>query len=212
MTAHSVFISLLLPIAMLGCAKRDDAPRSAAKGDAPGGETSSAAAPSSAALPVLHHVPAFSYANYDGRTIADKDLNGKVYLVEFFFSTCTGPCPIMNRNAAALQKEFAPVPNFRIVSFTVDPDNDTPERLAEYARSLDANRDRWYFLRGKQHEIGAMAADGFKMGDEEDPMMHSTHFALVDTKGMIRGYYDATDSARMGVLKREIRRLTGARS
>ena len=189
MNARTFLAAAVLSVLALGCAKE---------------EKDHSAAP---ALPVIRKAPSFTYRNYDGKTVTDQDLKGKIYIVEFFFSTCKGPCPVMNSNASVLQAEFASMPDFRIVSFTVDPATDTPERLREFAQRYGAKPDRWYFLRGDQHATGAMSADGFLMGDEEDPMMHSTHFALVDRKGMIRGYYDALDNARIDSLRGAIRAL-----
>jgi len=197
MMKHRTSIILTLAAAILaGCATQKKADPAAA---------------SSVTLPAIRKAPAFSYAAIDGRTVTEADLKGNISIVEFFFSTCKGPCPVMNSNASVLQSEFASLPNFRIISFTVDPDTDTPERLKEYAQRYGAVPGRWFFLRGEQNATGALSADGFLMGDEEDPMMHSTHFALIDTAGVIRGYYDATDAARVDSLRRDIRVLAGAK-
>lgn len=200
---------LAATLIVFGCSK-PASDKGAASADSAVARTETAqsgANKSRSALPSIKKAPTFSFINYDGRRISDKDLEGNIYIAEFFFSTCKGPCPIMNSNATVLQSEFASVPNFRIVSITVDPETDTPEQLKRYAQRYGAKKDRWYFLRGDKNVVCGVSADGFLMGDEEDPMLHSTHFALVDAKGMIRGYYDALDNARVDSLRQAIRSL-----
>lgn len=159
-------------------------------------------------LPEIKSAPAFEGTNYDGSTISSRDLAGKVYIAEFFFTSCAGPCPVMNSTANVLQAEFSDLPDFRIVAFTVDPETDQVPRLAKYAERYGAKKDRWYFLRNDIEVIRDIAQKGFMMGgDLHEPALHSTRFVLVDRDGMIRGYYDALDPAKVDELRAAIRFL-----
>jgi len=159
------------------------------------------------ALAEIKAAPAFSAVNYDGRTVSKDDLLGSVYIADFFFTSCGGPCPIMNSNANVLQAEFSSAKNFKIVSFTVDPATDTLPRMARYAERYGAKPDRWYFLRNDKQVVTELASKGFLMGDPANPMLHSTRFALVDRKGIIRGYFDGTDKAKVDELRAAIHML-----
>lgn len=160
-------------------------------------------------LPVLREAPAFSAANYDGRTVTQDELHGRVWIAYFFFTSCSGPCPIMNSTANVLQAEFKGMSDLRIVGFTVDPDNDSVERLAKYAVRYNAQPGRWYMLRTDLETVGSIAVDGFAMGDRTTPALHSTRFALVDRTGNVRGYFDGTDPATVDALRAAIRALDG---
>jgi protein SCO1 len=163
-------------------------------------------------LPVLREAPAFSAANYDGRTVTQDALRGRVWIAYFFFTSCSGPCPIMNSTANVLQAEFKGMSDLRIVGFTVDPDNDSVERLAKYAVRYNAQPGRWYMLRTDLETVGSIAVDGFAMGDRTTPALHSTRFALVDRTGKVRGYFDGTDAATVDALRAAIRALDGEQS
>lgn len=160
-------------------------------------------------LPVLREAPSFSAANYDGRTVTQDDLRGRVWIAYFFFTSCSGPCPIMNSTANVLQAEFADMADLRIVGFTVDPDNDSVERLAKYAVRYNSQPGRWYMLRTDFETVGSIAVDGFAMGDRTTPALHSTRFALVDREGKVRGYFDGTDPDTVDALRAAIRALAG---
>jgi protein SCO1/2 len=163
-------------------------------------------------LPEIKKAPAFEFTNYDGTVVTNNDLSGDIYIVEFFFTSCGGPCPIMNSTANVLQSEFMDIPNFRIVSFTVDPETDDLARLTKYADRYNAKPDRWYFLRNSKEIVAQLSSKGFMMGDASQPAMHSTRFALVDTKGMIRGYFDGTDKEKVDELREAIRYLVEDRA
>lgn len=160
-------------------------------------------------LPEIKLAPSFSSVNYDGRTITDRDLDGKVYIVYFFFTSCGGPCPVMNSKANVLQAEYAKEADFRIVGFSVDPDNDSVERLSRYAERYHAKPGVWSMLRNDKATVSGLASEGFLMGDADVPAMHSTRFALVDRTGMIRGYYDGMDDAKVDELRAAIDFLLG---
>jgi protein SCO1/2 len=162
-------------------------------------------------LPRIRRAPDFTCINYDGHTVTQNDLRGRIWIASFFFSSCSGPCPVMNSNANVLQAEFADMPDFRIVSFTVDPETDTPERLAHYAQRYAAKSGRWYMLRTSEDSVAELSTGGFMMGDRNHPTMHSTRFALVDRDGMIRGYYDGLDPQRVDALRKAIAQLAQER-
>lgn len=164
------------------------------------------------ALPEIKAAPDFSSVNFDGRTVSRRDLDGKVYIAYFFFTSCGGPCPVMNSKANVLQAEFAGEKDFRIVGFSVDPDNDSVERLARYAERYNAKPGVWSMLRNEKAVVAELASSGYMMGDADVPAMHSTRFALVDREGMIRGYYDGMDDAKVAELRAAITRLLEDRS
>ena len=149
--------------------------------------------------PDLHKftkVPDFEFINQEGKTISNKDYQGKVYVVEFFFATCPTICPIMNRKMVTIQNEFFGNPNFGIASFSITPEIDTPEKLKEYAENYKITHKNWNLLTGKpQEEVYKLSNEGFKLyaGNGEEShggFEHSGLFALVDKNGYIRSRYD----------------------
>ncbi|MFA6233111.1 MAG: SCO family protein [Bacteroidota bacterium] len=164
------------------------------------------------ALPEIKPAPAFSFTNFDGRTVTNADFNGKVYIAYFFFTSCGGPCPIMNSKANVLQAQYADIDDFRIAGFSVDPATDTVERLSRYAERYSAKPGKWFMLRNDQDIVAELASKGFMMGDSRVPSLHSTRFALVDRTGTIRGYYDGMDSAKVEELRAAIDFLLGEKS
>ncbi|MFY7671081.1 SCO family protein [Tenacibaculum sp. MEBiC06402] len=141
-------------------------------------------------------VPDFEFVNQEGKTISNKDYEGKVYVVEFFFATCPTICPIMNRKMVTIQDEFFGNPNFGIASFTITPEIDTPEKLKQYADNYKITHKNWNLLTGKpQKEVYKLSNEGFKLyaGNGEEThggFEHSGLFALVDKDGYIRSRYD----------------------
>ena len=140
-------------------------------------------------------VPDFQFVNQNGDSISNKDYLGKVYLVEFFFTTCPSICPIMNKNLVEVEKELGENNDFGIVSITIDPKHDTPEVLKEYAANYEIDNTNWNFLTGKKEDIYKLANQGFGIfanTDETVPggFAHSGMFALVDREGYIRSRAD----------------------
>ncbi len=158
-------------------------------------------------LPIIKKAPEFTGANFDGTSVSDKELQGSIWLASFMFTSCGGPCPTMSKHLAELQQEFSGLDDVKIISFTVDPLNDTEAQLASYASKYGAQPGAWYFLRLPPDEVAALSAKGFLLGNVEDPRMHSTRFALVDRKGNIRGYYDGVDAEAMIELKSVVNSL-----
>ena len=155
-------------------------------------------------LPVIGKIPAFSFIDSHGDEINRWNLDGKVWVADFIFTTCTMACPVMTGNMNIIHKEFRNNNNVRIVSISVYPEYDTPEVLTEYASRYDANTDRWHFLTGPEEDVKKLIKNGFKMGDYEDIIFHSERFALVDQKGQIRGYYSGMQTDDMKNLKKDI--------
>lgn len=151
------------------------------------------------ALPRLALVPSFSLTERGGKTISNNDLFGKIWVADFVYTTCPGPCPLVTANMARLQKDIARDPGVQLVTFTVDPANDTPAVLAAYADKFGADKNRWWFLTGPEKQIYALINGGFHLAVEDEhgnaadgayTVTHSTKLALVDTNGVVRGYFD----------------------
>lgn len=140
-------------------------------------------------------VPDFEFTNQDNKLVTNEDYLGKVYVVEFFFATCPTICPIMNENLLEVQDEFYGNPDFGIASFTINPEQDTPEVLKEYAEELGVKHPNWNFLTGNQDEIYSLANTGFNIYVREEKnakggFEHSGFFALIDEEGYIRSRTD----------------------
>jgi protein SCO1 len=167
-------------------------------------------------------VPSFELTDHNGKTISDKDYDGKVYVVEFFFSTCPTICPKMNQNMLKLQEAFYGKPDFGIASITINPEHDTPQVLKKHAAELGVKHYNWHFLTGDRDYIFDLAKQ-FKLYAGTNPNVpggfeHSGLFALVDKDGNIRCrkdqfgnpimYYDGLDDNGIKDIKEDIKKLT----
>jgi len=143
-------------------------------------------------LPELGAVPPFVLTNQNGQPFGSAQLQGKIWIADFVYTTCPGPCPMISSRMSETQKPLRDT-DVKLVSFSVDPAHDTPEVLRGYAEKLNAQPGRWTFL-----TIYRLSRDGFKLavgaGEKPGEPMHSTRVILVDRKGEIRGYYDATEA------------------
>ena len=143
-------------------------------------------------------VPAFHLVNQAGQPFGNENLAGKVWIADFIYTTCPGPCPMISTRMSEMQKPLEDT-DVHFVSFSVDPGKDTPEVLARYADQLQAVPGRWDFLTGPKSEIYNLSRQGFKLaagehdGEKGQPL-HSTRMILVDRHGQIRGYYDGTEA------------------
>jgi protein SCO1/2 len=140
-------------------------------------------------------LPSFEFVNQDAQPFGTAQLAGRIWIADFIFTSCPGPCPIISSRMSELQKPLEKT-DIHLVSFTVDPEKDTPEVLQAYAEKLHAQPNRWDFLTGDRAAIYALARDGFKLAvsdgtDVAGMPVHSTRVVLVDRRGVIRGYYDA---------------------
>jgi protein SCO1/2 len=147
-------------------------------------------------LPNYGTVPAFELTDQSGQPFGSRQLLGKIWVADFIYTTCPGPCPMISSRMSETQKPLRDT-DVKLVSFTVDPQHDTPAVLQGYATRLNAQPERWTFLTGDKETIYRLSRDGFKLatadGDSAGPI-HSTRMILVDRGGSIRGYYDATDA------------------
>jgi len=161
-------------------------------------------------------VPEFTLTERDGRVIGLQELRGKIWIADFIYTSCTDTCPLQTAMMAKLQEEFAANPNIQLVSFTVDPERDTPRALTLYADRYRADTKRWYFLTGERDRIFRLILDGFHlavaaMPNNSDPsglIPHSPRFVLVDKEARIRGYYDSREPEAVLRLKNDIDSLT----
>ncbi len=140
-------------------------------------------------------VPSFNFLNQDSLLITDKDYLGKVYLAEFFFTTCPSICPVMTKNLVALQEEFKDVENFGVASFSINPRYDAPHVLKKYAEKYGITDLDWHLMTGDQDAIYELANSGFNIFAAEESnapggFEHSGLFALIDKKGYIRSRTD----------------------
>ncbi len=170
-------------------------------------------------------VPSYEFTNQDGELVSNKNYEGKVHVVEFFFTTCPTICPIMNENMVKIQNKFYGNPHFGIVSLSINPKNDTPQVLKKYAEEKGATMKNWNFLTGEEALIYKFSNEGFKLyagvNDEvEGGFEHSGLFALIDKNGYIRSrtvvmgenenpikFYDGLDPKAVEMLKEDIQIL-----
>lgn len=173
-------------------------------------------------LVTIGAVPDFEFTDQNGKTISNKDFEGKVYVAEFFFTTCPSICPIMNENMVKIQNEFLGNPKVGIASFTIDPEHDTPEVLNNYAKNNGITKLQWHLLTGEKEAIFKLANEGFNLyvgkgSEAEGGFEHSGYFALIDQEGNIRSriddignpiiYYDGLEDKQIQMLKDDIKAL-----
>ena len=142
-------------------------------------------------------VPSFQFINQNGQPFGSAQLAGKIWIGDFVYTTCPGPCPMISSRMSELQKPLEKT-DVHLISFSVDPEKDTPDVLRSYAERLQAELGRWDFLTGPKSAIYRLSHDGFKLpisdgSDAEGIPVHSTRIVLVDRHGAIRGYYNATE-------------------
>ena len=164
-------------------------------------------------LPIIgtdqnHHISPFSFTNQDGKVITEKDIQGKIVVVSYFFATCKGICPRMNENMSKVYKAFQGNSNVMILSHTVDPKKDTVEALKAYSLRFDADPKQWMFLTGDKKKLYEMARFSYLISAEDDTagvsvdndFIHDKHYSLVDRHGRIRGFYDGLEQSDINKL------------
>jgi protein SCO1/2 len=163
-----------------------------------------------------HTIGEFSFTNQNGETITSAEVEGKVHVAEYFFTTCKSICPVMNKQMKRVYRSFQDQKDFRILSFTVDPEVDTVEQMKRYADDHGATGNSWHFLTGEKAELYNLArksyfvlkpAEAQNLGDAGSDFIHTNNFVLVDKKGRIRGYYDGTSAKEVSKLIHDIRHL-----
>jgi protein SCO1/2 len=162
-------------------------------------------------------VPPFALTERSGKTITNHDLAGKIWVADFIYTTCPGPCPLITAGMAKLQDAVAHDPQVQLVSFTVDPQTDTPAVLAKYADQFGADPNRWWFLTGPEKPLDDLIQKGFlqavqdnrgqPLQEDQSPVTHSTYLALVDADGTVRGFYDGVGTSGRADLLRDIKIL-----
>lgn len=173
-------------------------------------------------LVTFRKAPKFTLTDQNNQTISNETYKGKVYVVEFFFSTCPSICPIMNKNMVDIQNTFFGNPNFGIASITIDPDHDTSKVLKEHAETLGVKSSNWHMLTGNKEYIYSIANKGFDIYAGENKKItagfeHSGLFALIDKKGFIRCrkdvsgnpifYYDGLKKEGVKAITQDIKKL-----
>jgi protein SCO1/2 len=162
---------------------------------------------------VYHKIADFSFTNQEGKSITNATMQGKVYVADFFFTTCPTICPIMKTQMLRVYERFKDEPRFQILSHTLDPVHDTPELLKDYASKIGVEDDgTWHFLSGDQEkifEIGQTSYLTTAMADQNEPggILHSGAFVLIDQDGHIRGVYDGTKEDQVDRLMKDIPKL-----
>ncbi len=163
-----------------------------------------------------HTIGNFSFKNQYNKTITQKEIEGKVFVAEYFFTTCQSICPIMNVQMQRIQKEYKENSKVKILSFTVDPDVDNVEQMKKYSQQQLAVSGQWHFLTGKKEDLYSLARKSFfvlkpaeaqNQGDAGSDFIHTNNFVLVDQQKRIRGYYDGTSQKEVTKLIKDISRL-----
>jgi len=173
-------------------------------------------------MAVIGKVPPFSFTNQHRTLVGNQNYEGKVYVAEFFFTTCPDICPVMNKNMIKVQNHFYGNPNIGIASFTINPKHDTPEVLKKYANTYGVTSPNWHMLTGDKTKIYELANKGFHIYAQEkleegEVFEHSGMFALIDKLGTIRSrvdkngnpiiYYDGLDADNITMLIEDIEKL-----
>lgn len=158
-----------------------------------------------------HRIGAFKLINQFGDTISEKDFEGKIYVADFFFTTCPGICPVMTKQMSRVQEANLNYSDFRILSHTVQPEVDSPAVLLEYAKLHKAQPDIWQFATGDRMEIFSLARKSYFAAvleeGKENEMVHTENFVLVDKEKRIRGIYDGTSKEEVDQLIEDIELL-----
>jgi protein SCO1/2 len=173
-----------------------------------------------AKLPVLSYVKPFSFKNQDNVSFTEKEMLGKVTVVEYFFTTCKGICPRMNTNMHTIYDKFKDEPNFMIVSHSCDPERDSVPQIKHYSDSLKVDTKKWVFLTGRKDSLYFQARNSYLLDDPknslekiEDQFIHTQFFALVDKEGKVRGQiYDGLKQDELDKLKDDIAKLLKEKS
>jgi protein SCO1/2 len=165
-------------------------------------------------LPVLNTVQSFQFLRQDSNMVSQKDIGNRIYVAEYFFTTCKGICPKMNKNMKAIYEKYKSNPDFLILSHTVNPETDSLPVLKRYADSLGASATNWWFLTGSKKDLYKSARESYLLDDPknsskniEDQFLHTQFFALVDREGRVRGIYDGIKKDEVETLLHDIDEL-----
>ncbi|MEK6269506.1 MAG: SCO family protein [Planctomycetales bacterium] len=212
MVTAQLFRSLAIVVLLFftsGCSQGDSKSKS---NKPPVQKTSS----QSSELPVLVQLPDFALRDQTGESFGSEQLEDKPWIANFVFTRCPTTCPIQTRNLAKFQKQLKKIPGgeqIELVSITVDPNFDTSAVLADYAKQMQADPERWHFLTGSREDIWDLCKKGFKLAVDDappeapSPIMHSSRMMLVDREGQIRGFYEGTTREGMNELRMGLENL-----
>ena len=160
---------------------------------------------------VPHKVPDWTYTNQNGEQVTNRDLAEYIYVADFFFTSCPSICPKVMKQMLRLQEEFVTDPRVKMVSFTLDPKRDTPEKLTKYAKGIGADTDFWWFLAGEKEATFDLANEYFVVAYEDADVPggydHSGKILLVDKDGHIRSFADGTDPSSIPGLIKDVKKL-----
>ena len=173
-----------------------------------------------------HKIPEFTFINQNNEVIVNDSLNGNIYIANFFFTSCPTICPVMTKNMAYVQSKLSVYPNIKFISHTVDPANDTPERMLSYVKKMSSKNiiidlNNWHFLTGEKEKLYEIAKSYFVnvSPDSLAPggFLHSEYFVLIDKEGRVRsgidqyknvvGVYDGTNDVQMKDLINDVKVL-----
>ena len=166
-----------------------------------------------AKLPVLNYVQNFSFTDQDGKQLTQRKMEGKVYVTEYFFTTCKGICPKMNLNMKGIYEHYKSEPDFAIISHTCMPETDSVPLMKAYSQKMEAGPN-WYFVTGSKDSLYKMARESYLLDNDKnnsmnikDQFIHTQFFALVDKEGRVRGVYDGLKNDELDKLSRDIKDL-----
>jgi protein SCO1/2 len=158
-------------------------------------------------LPDYGLIPQFTLTDSNGQPFDSQSLRGKVWVADFIYTNCPGPCPRMTSQMHQVEQQVNGFEDVRLVSFSVDPDRDTPAALTAFAHRFGGPTAQWCFLTGSPATLHLLAREVFKIGDLVSVMDHSTKFMLVDKSGHLRGYYSSFDQDGIPALLNDMKRL-----
>lgn len=158
---------------------------------------------------IYQTIPSFSFVNQDSQVVSEKDFKNKIYVADFFFTSCPSICPVMHRNMLNVYDKFKGNQDVKIVSHTIDYKYDTPEKLKEYATKLGIEGTQWEFLRGSRDSVYTLAEQSYLVAVNEDAdapggYIHQGWFILVDKQGRLRGAYDGTKEDQVSKLMEDM--------
>lgn len=158
-------------------------------------------------IPVLGQIKQFSLIDQNGQRKDLNDFKKTISVVNFMFTTCSNICPMMTKNMSYVQSAVMIFDDVKLFSVSVNPEQDTPQVLQQYAKQAKAKPQKWFFLTGDREEIQRFAVESFKLGSIEEPVFHSDRFVLVDRKAQIRGYFEGTTKEGVQKLIQAIERV-----
>ena len=153
---------------------------------------------------VIKQVPSFDMTSHNGEPFNRDSLLNKISVLDFIFTSCPGPCPIMSNNMKTLYKQYKLHPDLQFISITVDPEHDSLDILNLYADVNGVNDNRWKFLRSEMRKVKKLSTNGFLFMSDNLPAGHSVKFVLIDENANIRQYYNGTDEASISILRNHI--------